>query len=382
MGRQTSSNSGDPRSGTGAHWNTEESVHTSSSGVANAGGARSSVPDEILSGPHQQQGDNNIMLNVTDAEREEQVSLGTLLVRVQNPVTGISRDVVALLDPGAQASYITRPLARELGLKQINKVYGTVYGFGGQVTPYESQDVEINICSARPDLYTGRRGMVVRVIDNPAGPYRAIDWSVKKLSHEHLKHLPVIPVPDGAPVDVLLGNCTASLISVRESIRPRNELKEGPIAYKTPLEWIVHGAAVKQCQIKDPYAFTLEECFMQEETPGFNTQGSAFITMDSVERSSEAAGVKMISTLRVTKRGSERLEELLDFLWKVEEPSGKNEGLSVEDHYVVEKLRSSMKFEDGRYTVACMWRPGQPEDTGDNKPLAVQRLDSLGKKFQ
>ena len=112
---------------------------------------------------------------------------------------------------------------------------------------------------------------------------------------------------------------------------------------------------------------------MHEETPGLNTQGSAFITMDLVEHPTEATGVKVISTLKVTKKGSERLKELLAFLWKVEEPSGKNEGLSVEDRYLVEKLCSSMKFEDGRYTVACTWRPGQPEDTWDIKPKLPQR---------
>ncbi len=47
-----------------------------------------------------------------------------------------------------------------VGPQGINKVPGTAHGFGGQTTPCELEDVEISICSARPDqtsTYTGRR---------------------------------------------------------------------------------------------------------------------------------------------------------------------------------------------------------------------------------
>ena len=291
----------------------------------------------------------------TSAPGQQRVSLRTVPVLVENPHSGRTVLVNAMLDDGCTgAALVSRELALELKL-QGEKRWTQTEGVGGHVTRYETIFSCVRI--THPVSKTGR-SMLAQVMDRPAGSYQPVDWNVYKAGFDHLKHIDFpSPIPNRG-VDVMLGNQCATLAASLEEVMGR---EEEPVARRTALGWTAVGPVemgVPVAQVRAQLSFYTESIRQRRR-------------VELVEGDAE----QLSCTLLSLEPSDKQMVKLLEKLLAVEEME-EAEVLSPREQYIVQQAQNSLVRVGHQYQVGCTWAPG-----GGRPPLglqhAVNRLNNL-----
>ncbi len=287
---------------------------------------------------------------------DRRVSLRTITIWVENPLTGVGRLANAMLDDGCTAAaLVSETLARDLDLKG-ERTQARTEGVGGNVTQYQTILAPLRVAAASGQY---KATLLAQVMSQPAGSYIPINWNDYTATFSGLSSLPIQP-PVGGGVEVLIGNRNPALsVSLDEIALSEN----GPVARRTPLGWTVIGPTWPATPEELRHCATTGEHACPPPVPLSHSpsgdQLAAFCFRTSTANSS-----------------SDKLwYRLLKRMLEVEDP-GEVEMLSPREEYVIKTLRASTKLIDGRYQVGCTWAPGNDRPHLSYE-VALRRLDSL-----
>ena len=290
---------------------------------------------------------------------DKRVSLRTIPLTLVNPHNGKQLDVNALLDDGCStAAMVSQQAAGLLALAGPTSWTNTE-GVGGVVTEFRTITAIVEIRSKTTGV---RKQVPAQVMTTPAGSYVPVNWKPYLKDYPHLKQVEVLPpVPNGR-VDVLLGSrCPALMASLREVVGGPQE----PVARLTPLGWTVTGPTTPAAAwVEDREAVPLLPSLFIGA--GLETQGSVACLTQREDKFS----VRQVPS-------DKQLVQLVQRMLEVEDP-GELEVLSPKEEYIIKKLRASLRFVEGKYEVACTWRPGA-ERPPLNEGIARGRLLNLEK---
>ncbi len=163
------------------------------------------------------------------------VSLRTLAVWVENPLNGQGCWANAMLDDGCTAqALVGKELAEKLGLTG-KTVLACTEGVGGTITSYRTILATIRVGAAEQ---MNKTALTAQVMENPAGNYQPVDWTVRKHKFPHLQGLSLTPPVPRRGVEVMLGNAAPHLLASLEEVAAQ---EGAPVARRTALGWTVAG---------------------------------------------------------------------------------------------------------------------------------------------
>lgn len=216
--------------------------------------------------------------------------------------------VNALLDDASTKTYINADIAAELGLQgtyqqtNVNVLNGQVKSFYTVpvVFELESLDGKVNIAI---NAYT---------TDKVTGDMKVVDWNRYAEKWDHLKNIQ-FPVTASKPfVDNVIGLDYADL---HYSVMDIRGMPNEPIARLTPLGWTCIGFP--------------QDHRLRQQT---NFNRTYFTRND---------------------QSVNDVDSILRKFWEIENvDSDERKSLKKEDHQALEKVKQSLKYENGRYQVA------------------------------
>jgi hypothetical protein len=156
-------------------------------------------------------------------------------IYVENPATGEQVKLNALLDEGAEESYLDEGIQQALGLKGPVK-QRRIYGFGGRKNLVCMARVKVILRSLDKKV---EQNAIFSCLPHPVGNLQAHDWSQLKRAWSHLQDLP-FHTSKGA-VHVLLGADLPGLTTSLQEVRHPSGSLELPVARLTPLGWTACG---------------------------------------------------------------------------------------------------------------------------------------------
>ena len=292
------------------------------------------------------------------APKCSRISLRTLPVWVENPLTGEGCAANAMLDDGCtSAALLSRALATKLKLKGEMRTTKTE-GVGGVVTEYQTMFSTVKIAH----LVT-RMGRVVpaQVMERPAGTYEPVDWTQCGKEFQHLEKLPLLAPVAGGVVDVMIGNSFPGFMtSLKEVVGTPGE----PVARLTRLGWTVAGPTTKGLTIesweKQQMLYVIQSVPLQAH----------FCAADGTY-----AGWEEEKLVCFTQRGPDKqLVKLLQRMLQVEDPDD-TEVLSPQEVRILQQAKATLELVDGRYRIGCTWASDERPPLGLDQ--ARQRLNSL-----
>ena len=248
-----------------------------------------------------------------------------------NVLVNGSRSVVALLDPGATCTLISKDLVTDLNLsgKRVPCTLETVNG----IKTNPSMIVSFKVGTTDGDyVYDVKHACVV-----PGIPARAPAAELKMSSYSHLADLPLGRVRPGTRADIIIGQDNSDLLMPLD-VRRSTTQAGLPYAVLTRLGWVLNGSLGTREEQEQVFAMC------------------NFVSM-------------------------EETEEKLEGLWQVENGKEAGEEWSHDDHKVYDMWESKVYFQDGHYVVPIPWKKGHPEFP-NNRYLALKRLESTLKKLE
>ncbi|XP_060588499.1 uncharacterized protein LOC132743919 [Ruditapes philippinarum] len=282
----------------------------------------------------------------------ETVFMQTASSTVKNPDTSSTANTRILLDCGSQRTYITQRLVNKLGLKQEGVEELKVLTFGSTharviKTPVTKLDLKLN---SGKSLQISAN--IVPVISGNV-QRKNIDVSTMEQIGDLITSLDLadsLPLEkESTTIELLIGNDYYLDLLLPQKI----ELLPGLYLLGSKLGWILTGRTNS-----DDKHDTVPNFLVQ--TYGSNT------TKTSVFQS--------VDTLKEPRHNLE------DF-WKIESIGVNNKDIAIDDKYAMEKFKSTVRFENGRYQVTWPWKELSP-NLPANRELAYGRLKSCLKKMR
>ncbi len=273
--------------------------------------------------------------------QKKKVSLRTLVLWAENPITGRGCQVNALLDDGCTtAALVSRDVASYLQLKG-DPVEAHTEGVGGHITHYQTVVAPLSLA---PESGGEKHLVPAQVMERPAGSYVPVDWSRRALSYPNFAGLaPRRPLPGG--IQLLVGSRFPHLSL---SLEERTTSPGGPVARRTPLGWTITGPIEK---------LTSEEHVSLLASGNLRTLPPPPPPL----RPDDASSLEPLQVTDSRDKHSpltdKQLVRLVRRMLEVEDPGGP-ELLSPSEEYVVTTLRKSLCLGDGRYQAPCVWSPG------------------------
>ena len=260
------------------------------------------------------------------------IALRTVPVVLQNGSK--SMKVNALLDDGSTRSYINADIADELGLTGKAEAIA-VNMLNGRREVFETRPVQVQLHSLDGKLCMPITAMTANKV---TGNMKVIDWHKQRDKWPHLQSIEFPKVGSRPIVDILIGIDYADLhLSYREVCGDRGQ----PIARLTPLGWTCIG--------------------------GLSSRGS------------DHTGTNLLSFF--VDDSSESINDSLKRFWEVESNSSVANSLSVDDQVVVNFVKSSLCYTDGKYQVEIPWKDGPPI-LPSNYDMAIKRLENTEQRLQ
>ena len=289
-------------------------------------------------------------------------SLRCIPVRLAHPVTNESMTVNALMDDGSTDTMISEFVHQSLALG------GTPFklqliGTGGIKTPYKSTEAEVNIASLDGSF---NRNVTVRVIPDPVGPYKPVDWNKFQNNWKHLADLKLAHPVKNRSIDIMIGSDQIDLMaSLKEIVGKENQ----PCARLTKLGWTVAGPT---CGMS--IATSLAAARIQEETcEEYQEYYDAEITY-AMKAAAEDYDQRYRGFYEEELNEQVRKFIVADLLDCEAEDGGK---ISNEDRYVLNKVKHThQRLEDGRHQIGVAWKRGEPKLI-NNRKQALARLEGL-----
>lgn len=277
------------------------------------------------------------------------VSLRIVAIYLENKATKKKKLVNALLDDGADRTFVAESLAKELNMRGITQPLN-MHGVGNTQTRYQAMISNINIQPANSSSKLDRRIMVT-VIPKPLGDLNPSTWSSEKLLWKHLENMPdVMLAPGGVPV--LIGATEADLIAAIQAdlVGPPG----GPVGRLCHLGWSVLGAFSPEEE--------LDESATQNALISVHDQlesGSLQMSERLIEESTTFAAVDLQMRKEILDAD---LNELFLKQCEIEAlPDDEMFQLSREDRYAVQIMNKTMKRKlDGSYECGALWKRGEP----------------------
>ena len=169
----------------------------------------------------------------------DRIGLPIVPVTIKDPVSKKEISLNALLDDGAQRTFLSAKIAEKLQLKGVCVSFQS-QGVGGTTTSFDrTLETIVLIKGQGKDSKVNWEDVQVRVIPNVVGDLKATDWKKFKLQWPHLKNVPFPEITPESRVDMIIGVQNTGLMRALEAdiTGPKN----GPIARRTPLGWVVFG---------------------------------------------------------------------------------------------------------------------------------------------
>ena len=241
--------------------------------------------------------------------------------------------VNALLDDASTQTYINADIAAQLGLQgKLQQV--TVNVLNGQIKTFDTMPVEFELESLNGLVDMKMSAFTAARV---TGNMNVVEWSDLARKWEHLRGIEFWRVGPRPIVDILIG---LDHVDLHYSYRDIRGNPGEPIARLTPLGWTcISGSNGK----------TLQTNF-----------GRTYLTHGQ-------------ST-------TDEIAPILQKFWELE-----SSGISVDravmtlaDQTALEKVRSSLRFQNHRYQVGIPWKK-EPPDLPNNHEMAVKRLVSTEK---
>ena len=215
----------------------------------------------------------------------------------------------------------------------------------------------------------------VRVIPNPLGDMKPVDWNDHKSNWPHLKDID-FPIFERQDVKILIGAADARLLASEVDIM-HSEGDNAPVARKGVFGWTaigrVHprGAEEDQEPQASMIAMTQGRCYKQIEsateqfTKELEQDDPYYIQAHYSEMKQQAMDVELNDLVRksIDMESLRTDEDMVP---------------SREERRAVEQLRKATKLEDGRVEAPCLWKDGEPQ-LPNNYAYALTRLKNQEK---
>ena len=311
--------------------------------------------------------DQIVSLNTSQRKEGANVALQTLPVDVYNNQKKIT--VNLLMDPGATGAFMSKEAAKQLQVTG-HAMRTTITGFGGQ-------RAELDVVVAKVLLAaTGEKKkhwLQVQILDDPAASYRPFDWLPHKHKHHHLKNLPLKP-PAPGPVHIMVGMDAPQLVS---SLIPDlgGTDRASPIARYTRLGWVVGGPTGTnggENSNRSTFAFYTKNRWTPPDAQAADNWRRYQFGPTRNEKEQKPRDAREV---REERWRDEHLNAELARMWEVDAAAGKPPNTWSEEE-VFQKLKDSIRMEQGHYVLPTLWKEGQPR-LHNNYNYALKRLLAL-----
>ena len=158
-------------------------------------------------------------------------------INAQNSLS--SRNIITLIDGGANLTCIDADLAEELGLNVFRTETKTVH-YLDQTSTVISNEVQFELVSQSDMSIVTLRGWTVKDLAIKTG---CIDWYSDRKRFEYLTDIPFPSLPEDGRISVLIGTNYPGLFKVLEQCSHVDYLNrpELPIAVRYQLGWAIIG---------------------------------------------------------------------------------------------------------------------------------------------
>ena len=272
---------------------------------------------------------------------------------IRNPDNGHRQNVRMLLDSGSQRTYITESLARRLNLKMGNRDDIMLVTFGSEKPtrirpPTTKLDIRLKDGSTLQ--------ISANVVPQIAGSIQRRPVNLK--SFQNWEYFwGEFPLADDLPketetssVELLIGNGYYLDIILPQ----KNEVQTGLYMLGSKLGWILS-------------ARTSENVSNIPET------GMLILTYGNE--------IQRESSMLTKADKSLPLKPNMEYFWNLESIGINDCPVELEDNIALNKFKETLRYENGRYTVAWPWKDEKP-DLPENRALALGRLKSLIRRMK
>ena len=251
----------------------------------------------------------------------------------------------AILDDASNETFLNEAVAGILGLQEPFEKF-QVYVLNNTVKNFQSMPIKIEI-----ETVHGKFSKEISTKTCPqkvTGNYNVVKWNDHQNKWLHLTQCNFPKPANDGLVDLLIGIDKAEIHYLHVDLRGKNG---GPITRLGPLGWSCIGAP--------------------DENETARTRSHVIRSLSTREL--------------IWSEGKESCCDL-DKSWKrfwVIEKSGTDGRLvfTEEERLALGKVKDFLKYENGRYRVAVLWKENKP-DLPDAKPMALSRLWSTERNLK
>jgi hypothetical protein len=305
---------------------------------------------------------------VTTPRNRSPARLPIVGVILENPDTHKRVNTNALLDSGAQRTFIADHLRTTLALAGHAEPYHSV-GFGGVRTTFEYSVA----CTLRTYNLnrTSHLLMKVSTLPDPVGELFPSDFSNDIMRHKELRELQIAGTFAGVKVDMVIGidNSTAF-----KSSEPDVTIPHGPMAKHTMFGYVLMGPA----SLSELRAHVALES--QERHAKLYAKDPFFVRSYLVgdEDIPTDVGDPKPQYLRSHKAYDKSLLDLVQKLHDLND-LGDDVPMTLEDQHAYTKLKETIRWAGQRYEAGCLWKRGEP-CLPNNRNAAIRRFLQMEKK--
>lgn len=174
------------------------------------------------------------------------VSLQTVVCKIVGQ--NIVKEIVILLDTGANTTLIDKKLAADLKLNQIGEPYYKWFHTAHSAARIRVSKVEFQLQSLDGTVTQTLIGDTIENLTNDTG---IVDWSVEKKNFKHLAKVDFPKLPDPQRVYVIIGTDHVGLFAPIRTVHDPNQ-PDAPMAALTPLGWTCMGRSSRESKEKIP----------------------------------------------------------------------------------------------------------------------------------
>ena len=304
--------------------------------------------------------------NAVATEQSRKVQLQTTPVILTNSENKKTATTNVVMDTGSTISFISVSLAKILQLR------GRATVTNGQKLGEKEVEHRATFAMLQIAAVSNPRRkfwLHVKVMEDPALSYTPYDWTKTKGQFDHLRDIPM-ENPAPGPVGLLIGMDVAHLLMSITPDRMGTSLSQ-PVARLTRLGWVI-GGPVGVLTENETRPNTTVAMFTKEWSAGEVSPWETYkIGEDEVCHAfKEEENIKPLSKTKETE-----LNVLVERMWEVEAVP-KRDTPDILEQSLMEKLRSELTMEKGKYVLPTLWKKGEP-NLPNNYNAAMKRLRSL-----
>jgi hypothetical protein len=284
-------------------------------------------------------------------------SLPIVAVLLENPDTHKTVLTNALLDTGAQRTFIAEHLRTKLALTGHAEPYHSV-GFGGVKTTF---DYSVS-CVVRIFSLDRVFNALIKTstLPDPIGDLYPEKFETDVHNQSSLKDLKMAPVLADVKVDMIIGSDNAIAL---QSKRPDVLLPNGTMAKHSMFGYVLMG--------------TRSLDVLRQGVARENEKLSTLNELDPLFVRSYRVSTETKPLTHLEKAGRIYDRSLMDLLERMHTLDNVDDELpmSLEDKYAFNNLTKSIRWTGQRFEASCLWKRNEP-CLSNNRNAAIKRLDN------